>query len=335
MVKVSVVVPAYNSHDTLGRCLDSLVNQTIQEIEIIVINDASTDDTWSIMEDYRCRYPDKIKTIDGIINRGSGGARNLGFDIAQGEYIGLVDSDDYVNPNMYEHLYNKAKEDDADIVDCAYYSELTQKAIVFTSDELTGELNGEKRRKLIASGGYLVTKIFRNSLWNEPKVRMREKVRCLEDAEILIYMFLKAQSISNVIEILYYYCDMGGSATKTTELRSYYDSVYGAMKSIYDLCSPLDTYSEAKEAIEYAITNIYSCGIIRCIYDQIERYGASESNIKKYFNGVRIDEKKMLTNLASLKKSIVEMPYLSNKEVVNRMSCLDIHIMEECDIRYG
>ena len=110
MKKVSIIVPAYNSHDTLARCLGSLVNQTLSDIEIIVINDASTDDTWEIMKRCEAQFPDKVMIIDGGINRGSGGARNQGFDMASGEYIGLVDSDDYVHPEMYERLYNRAKD---------------------------------------------------------------------------------------------------------------------------------------------------------------------------------------------------------------------------------
>ena len=116
MKKVSIIVPAYNAHDTLARCLGSLVNQTLQEIEIIVVNDASTDDTWEIMERCEKQFSDKVIIIDGKENRGPGGARNQGLDIATGEYIGFVDSDDYVADNMYEHLYSKAKEKDADIV---------------------------------------------------------------------------------------------------------------------------------------------------------------------------------------------------------------------------
>ncbi len=335
MKSVSIVVPAYNAGKTITRCLDSLVNQTLQDIEIIVVNDASTDDTWNVLLDYESRYPDKMIVVDGGVNRGSGGARNQGFDLASGEYIGLVDSDDYVALTMYEHLYNKAKEEDADIVDCAYYSELTKKAVVYTSDDLTGELDDNKRKKLIASGGYLVTKIFRNNLWNDPVIRMREKVRCLEDADILIYMLLRAKSISNVIELLYYYCDANDSATKGTELQSYYDSVYGAMESIYDLCHGMDSYEGAKEAVEYALINLYSNGVNRCLRDGIVSLGANARNINEYFNSIGYKEKQLLARLAELKQRVVSGSYRDNADVINRIGELDIRIMEECDRRFG
>lgn len=334
MKKVSIVVPAYNSHNTLPRCLDSLVNQTLQDLEIIVVNDASTDDTWQIMLDYEKRFPEKLVVVDGGVNRGSGGARNQGFDMASGEYIGLVDSDDYVSSKMYELLYNKAKETDADIVDTGFYSEAMDKAIVYTSDDLTGMLDTDKRRKLIATGGYLVTKIFRNELWNNPPIRMREHVRCLEDTEIIVYMFLKARSISNVKEVMYYYCDVAQSATKTMDLQTYYDSIYGAIKALYVLCHDLDTYEECKEIMEYVIVNLYSYGVNRCLYDQIVRFGGAKENIKKYFNNVGSREKKLLSDLAELKKKMITVDYHNNSEIMNRISNLDILIMEECDRRY-
>ncbi len=334
MKKVSVVVPAYNSHNTLSRCLNSLVNQTLQDIEILVINDASTDDTWDIMLEYEKQYPDKLIAIDGGVNRGSGGARNQGFDMASGEYIGLVDSDDYVASNMYELLYNRAKETGADIVDTGFYSEAMDKAIVYTSDDLTGELDKEKRDKLIVTGGYLVTKIFKNELWNDPPIRMREKVRCLEDTEILIYMLLRAKSIASVKEVMYNYCDMADSATKAMDLMTYYDSIYGAIEAVYEKCHDLEAYEASLETIEYAMINMYSYGINRCLYDQIARFGASEANIKKYFNNVRPEEKKLLIKLAELKKRVVTGSYSENAEVKRRMNRLDIKIMEECDSRY-
>ena len=333
--KVSVIVPAYNAHDTLARCLGSLVNQTLQDIEIIVVNDASTDDTWDIMQRCQEQFPNKVRIIDGDVNRGSGGARNCGFDVATGEYLGLVDSDDYVAPNMFELLYAKAKEGEYDIVDCGYYSERKDKAMLFTGDNVTGELNDNKRKILISAGGYLVTKIFRKSLWNNPPIRMREKVRCLEDTEILIYMLLRAGSIGNVKEVLYNYCDIADSATKTMDLSVYFDSVYGAISAIYDRCSELPTFGGALEAIEYAVINLYSYGINRCLYEPISKFGASESNIKKYFDNVGNKEKELIMKLVRLKNSKITGSYMDNKEVTKRISLLDIHIMEECDRRYG
>ncbi len=335
MKKVSIVVPAYNSHDTLARCLGSLVNQTLEDIEIIVVNDASTDDTLEIMKRCKQQFPDQVVIIDGKENRKSGGARNQGFDIATGEYIGLVDSDDYVSSEMYELLYNKAKEADYDIVDCGYYSESKDKATLFTGDNVTGNLDGDKRSILVANGGYLVTKIFKRELFDEPRIRMRENIRCLEDTEIMIYMFLRAKSIGNVKQVLYNYCDNAGSATKTMDLNTYIDSIYGAMKATYDVCHGLPTYHETKDAVEYAITNLYSYGVNRCLYDQIKKHGAVKGMTQILFEEAGREEAEYLAKLTTLFMRIVNGTIRGNKEVVDRIPAIDIEIMENCVKRFN
>jgi glycosyltransferase involved in cell wall biosynthesis len=202
MKKVSVIVTAYNSSATLARCLGSLVHQTLDDIEIVVVNDASTDDTLDIMSRCKEQFPEKIVVIDGKVNRGNGGAINQGLDAATGEYIGFVDSDDYVTANMFELLYSKAKEKDADIVDCGIYLEQTDSAILFAGDNVIGDLDGPKRSLLIYGSGYLVSKIFKKELFETPKkIRLREHIRCLQDNDILKYMFLRAKNIWNVKEI--------------------------------------------------------------------------------------------------------------------------------------
>lgn len=107
-MKVSVIVPVYNSELYLRDCLDSLVNQTLKELEIIVVDDASTDKSFEIMMEYKRKYPDKIKVFKNEQNKGQGASRNIGMSLANGEYIGFLDSDDYVAKTMYEDLYKAA-----------------------------------------------------------------------------------------------------------------------------------------------------------------------------------------------------------------------------------
>ena len=327
-----MIVPAYNSHDTLARCLGSLVNQTLQDIEIIVINDCSTDDTWEIMRRCENQFPDKVIIIDSDVNKGAGGARNLGFDMASGEYIGLVDSDDYVVPNMYELLYNKAKEGDYDMVDSGYYREATDTASISTGDNVTEILDGEKRSKLIVAGGYLVTRIFKRELWNEPKIRMRENVLCLEDSEILTYMIMRAKSIGNVKEIFYKYCDTSESATKDQAFDSYLDSICGAIGALFDKTHELENFEECRLAVEYEMTQLYNYGVNRCLKDNIIRYGADIDKVDKYFMELRTFEKEKLTDLAALAKKFIKTPYRDNRYTVSKIPELDIAIMEKNDV---
>ena len=108
MVKVSIIVPVYNVEKYIKKCLDSLVNQTLKDIEIIVVNDGSPDNSQKIIDKYVKEYPTKVKSYI-TENGGQGSARNFGIYKATGEYILYVDSDDYIELNMAELLYKEAK----------------------------------------------------------------------------------------------------------------------------------------------------------------------------------------------------------------------------------
>lgn len=116
-MKVSIIVPVYNAEEYLYQCLDSLVSQTLDEYEIILIDDGSKDSSAEIMEEYKSRYPQRIQTLH-VENGGQGRARNIGMRLAKGEYLGFVDSDDWVDPAMFQTLYEAAAAEEADMVIC-------------------------------------------------------------------------------------------------------------------------------------------------------------------------------------------------------------------------
>ena len=113
MIGVSIIVPVYNTEEYLQKCLDSLTNQTLKNIEIICVNDGSTDNSLKILQDNAIK-DDRIKIINQE-NKKQGAARNAGMQIATGEYIGFVDSDDWVDFDFYEKLYSAAKKHNFDI----------------------------------------------------------------------------------------------------------------------------------------------------------------------------------------------------------------------------
>ena len=120
MIKVSIIVPVYNAEKYLHKCFDSLVNQTLEEIEILAVNDGSTDGSLAILEEYRDKYPDKIKVFTKE-NGGQASARNLALRYAVGEYIGYVDADDYADITMFEKLYRKAAKTGVDLAVCDHW----------------------------------------------------------------------------------------------------------------------------------------------------------------------------------------------------------------------
>ena len=118
-VKLSIIVPCYKAKDYLTRCLDSLIRQTLTDIEIICVNDGSPDNCIEILEDYYKKYGDKIVIIDKQ-NEGVWRARMDGIKLARGEYIGFVDADDYVTLDFAEKLYTLVTLENADIAVCGF-----------------------------------------------------------------------------------------------------------------------------------------------------------------------------------------------------------------------
>lgn len=275
MIKVSVIVPVYNGEKYIDRCIQCLMGQTLQEIELILVNDASTDKSGELLENWRKQYPDKIKVISSEVNRGAGGARNQGIALAQGEYIGFMDCDDVIDDAMYEVLYRKASEEDCDIVDCAYYEESSEKTVLSYGDDVTGDLDDEKKGKIIAGVGYAVTKIFRTSLIKENALWIRERV-IYEDLDFLIHAILPARRVGNVKLVLYYYKNNEQSSSKSENEQKKFTDMVAAMEAVgllkerfyLDLSGNPETGRNVLEAMEYAMLSCFSCAIGICLLNQ-------------------------------------------------------------------
>ncbi len=125
MPKLSIIVPVYNVEKYIDKSLNSLVNQTLEDIEIIIVNDGSTDDSKKIIAKYLKNFPSKIKYFEKI-NGGLSSARNFGLNFATGEYVAFLDSDDYVEKDMYEEMFNKAKMGNSDMVECDFLWEYSE-----------------------------------------------------------------------------------------------------------------------------------------------------------------------------------------------------------------
>ena len=124
---ISVIVPVYNVEPYLRKCLESVLNQTYRDLEILIIDDGSTDNSGQICDEYK--KDERVRVLH-TENRGLSAARNLGLDEANGDWIGFVDSDDWIEPDMYEVLLRKAEETGADVVECGCYIDYAT-----TSDE--------------------------------------------------------------------------------------------------------------------------------------------------------------------------------------------------------
>ena len=209
MKKISIIVPVYGVEEWLARCLDSLVNQTLQDLEIIVVNDGSQDNSQTIIDEYEKKYPDLVKGYQKQ-NGGLSDARNYGMKYATGEYIAFVDSDDYVDTTMYEKLYQKAKEDNADAVTCAYYKvnekQKSKKSAQKGEMHLFGKNIRENTEMLIKLAPYAWNKLIRREVFEKSGLSF-PKGLIFEDLCTMYPLLLYCNKVSKVDEELYYYIE--------------------------------------------------------------------------------------------------------------------------------
>lgn len=220
-MKLSIIVPVYNmvSDGKLEYCLNSLVNQTIEDYEIIAVDDCSTDDSYTVLKDYESRFPDKFHAVHSDENRHQGGAKNIGMSLAKGEWIGFIDSDDWITPNFYERLICKGEETGADMVGCDYcltdrHSMEIGKIVHNNKKEQTGILNEEKYRSLLIDGGSLVVKVYRREIVIDHMSRFPEGI-FYEDNALSNSWMLRAKHFEYIEEPLYYYYQHNTSTVHT------------------------------------------------------------------------------------------------------------------------
>ena len=207
---VSVLVPVYNVEKYLGRCLDSIIAQTLINIEIICVNDGSTDDSLNILKEYKLKDK-RIKIIDKK-NGGLPSARNAAIDVASGEYVGFIDSDDYIEPTMFETMVKYARKDKSDIVICgANIFPQNPKASQWLYDCLSpkythyDEFNPEVLFSRVDTTPFLWRNLVKKSLIDKNNLRLDEDVVIGEDKAFQAKLFPKAQGITVIPDKLYNY----------------------------------------------------------------------------------------------------------------------------------
>lgn len=218
-MKLSIIVPVYNmaSDGKLEYCLDSLIGQTVENYEIIAVDDCSTDHSFEILKRYEARFPEKFHAVHSKVNKHQGGAKNIGLRMAKGDWIGFIDSDDWITNDMYECLIEKAESVGADLAGCDYcltdrHSMEIGQVVPNNKKSQSGILDREKRASLILDGGSLVVKIFRRSMIIENGLWFPEDIFYEDNALGNSYLVL-AKHFEYIEEPMYYYYqhDMPGA----------------------------------------------------------------------------------------------------------------------------
>ena len=207
-IKVSIIVPVYKVEKYLRRSMDSLVNQTLDSVEIICINDGSPDNCLSILKEYKEKYTDKNIVIIDKQNEGVWKGRFDGIKVARGEYIGFTDSDDYITLDYAEKLYNAAKSNHADISVSGFYRVDTDTEHIY-STEMTGfagkHINmDENPEDILSINTALWNKLYKAELLKNMK-NLSNPPRILDDMMFLLLVYLNTKTIAFINDPLYYY----------------------------------------------------------------------------------------------------------------------------------
>lgn len=214
MKKISIIVPVYNTEKYLHRCLNSIINQSYENLEVILVDDGSTDSSPAICDEF-AEKDSRIKVIHKV-NEGVSIARNTGISVATGEYLSFVDSDDFIDKAMLERLMNNAVKNDADISICGF-NETTKDSCecVYIDDECVFDSQRALEHLYIDMDFCFVTlwgKIYKRHLFDDIII---PTAICGEDNYVLYKIFLKAKTIVYDRSKMYHYYFRTDSATKT------------------------------------------------------------------------------------------------------------------------
>ena len=283
MTKVSVIVPVYNVEKYINKCLDSLVNQTLKDMEIIVVNDGTKDNSQAIID----KYVKKYKNVKSFIkeNGGLSSARNYGLEYATGEYIAFLDSDDYVETDMYEKMYKKAIEKNFDMVVCDLKYIYPNKTVDAYSNVYEDIVDANKiKESMLNIYPAAWNKIFKRDLFKN-NIRFKDKV-WFEDVEFLYRLFPYIKSIGVVNESFVNYVQREGAITSTFDQRLYHyiDNWNGIIKYYKDN----NFYNEYKNELEYCyVRYLYATFVKRAVNFNKKDYNIAVSkvieSVKKYF----------------------------------------------------
>lgn len=246
MVKVSIIVPVYNVASYLERCLNSLVSQTLKDIEIILVNDGSTDNSEEIIK----KYTKKDKRIIYLTkeNGGQSSARNYGFKYANGEYIGYVDSDDWVSIDMYKKMYSLAKKNDADMVICSFFKAWDNGKLVRMSGLLSK--SDDIKKNYIMSNPCPWNKIYKKEILND---KHWPEGMIYEDYAANPLLVTKLNKIEYLDQELYYYYIRDNSTMNMNSFNPKFYDILKATKYLTERIKKGDQYKNYIEEYEYTI----------------------------------------------------------------------------------
>ena len=281
-IKVSIIMSFYNIEKYLRVAIDSVLNQNLQEFELICINDGSTDYSLAVVQEY-AEKDERIKIITYDESKGQAYARNKGIDIAKGKYIGFVDGDDWIEPDMFEKLYENAEKNKTEVSFCStiLYNEFSQECdfqnryynLSLIPSEFDNKVFSHKDTKNLLTGSLNVAlwnKIYRLDFMNKNKIRFPEGF-IYEDMPFFYDVWFNAKKISLIRDFCYYYRINRAGSTMSKVGNKVLDRVE-MVALTYEMFKKLDYFDEIKTQVAAWI-----------IDDLFHRYTLVEAKYRKEF----------------------------------------------------
>lgn len=300
MIDISIIVPVYNGKSYIEKCINSVLNKTRSNIEIIIINDGSTDDTQLVIEGLALKNRDKI-AIYNLENNGVGKARNYGLQLAKGKYVAFLDSDDYILDGMYDILYEKAELENLDLVICGYYRVDDLGNILF-SEMILENFDLSK----VNSSPW--NKIFKKDFLIKYNIKFGEEI-WYEDVQFIVNSLAITQKVGYIKKELYCYVQRDNSSIN--QFSTKVEDIFIAVNNILDFCKNIDIDYE-RELVEYHI-------IMHLVFGHLSRC-ANEKNLFKRHEYIKKTRLFFKVNIPRYYKN----KYFKIKNLINEFSLFSL-----------
>lgn len=316
-MKISVIVPVYNVENYLEKCLNSLVNQTLEEIEILVINDGSTDNSQKIIDEFQKKFPQKIKAFSKE-NGGLSDARNFGIERASGNFLAFVDSDDYVSENMFLEMYDLAIKNEAELVICNLqkvdeHGNVTQKLTQIPN--LSEKINLEKNFSVFSDISYFAcNKIFKKELFEGKRF---PKGMHFEDIELIPQLLLRCKTLAKTNTYHYHYLERSNSISKSHTERGL--DILRAVENV-EKAFENSMYSSKKNELKgfQILEGIYTFLAYLAFVKDDEVYDKMNLQLKKFIKERDISLKEILIYKRFGRNYLLSLPF---KKIIYYLLC--------------
>ena len=312
MPKVSVIVPVYNVEKYIERCIKTLITQTLSDIEIIFVDDGSKDNSKKIIEKYLKLYPNKLKYLYKE-NGGLSSARNYGIPYAKGEYIAFLDSDDYIEPTMYEEMYNTAQKEKSDMVECDFIWEYPNKQVYDCGVIYNGKKDALEKARVVAWN-----KLIKRDIIEKEKIEFPNGLR-YEDVEFFYKILPSLNKISFVKKYFIHYIQRENSIVNTQTNRT--KDIFVVLNNVIEFYKTKGIYEEYKEQLEYTYTRILLCSSLKRMC-KIEDKNEKRKALKETWDIININFPNWKKNKILRKNNLKNLYIKSCNKYTYKFYCL-------------